>query len=328
MVTKGNSPRVPPSESIDSAFIVSMFGTPGFGIFNVAQTTASNNEPPALIITPPVEVGKFTIGPDDRIYAGSSNLSGVAAYPIPSVSGPTTRYKVAHLGAGPSGVTFFDQSPATGVDPWKMWCPVGANGYRVNAGLSLSIVPEYAVLETFTLNPTGMTDACFDGAGNLWYTGAGGQATVRINVNGAPGVATNDVNFVGANWPGGGQGIAVDGAGNMYRANYVSGAGTIRRCNAATIAAAVGAGPLNQVPDLIYTVPSMGGLEYICFDYAGNLWGTAYEAASVFRINVADLATGGAKVPDIVLSGGGFFGNGVSTGPVTIRPCRGFGPRR
>jgi hypothetical protein len=312
----------------DYAFIVSMFGMAGFRAFTHEQASVSNNDPPALILTPTVEVNKFTIGPDDRVYSGSNLLQGIAAYHMPLRSGVMNRWKAAHMGAGPSGVHFYNQAPATGVNPWSMFCAIGTGGQRVNAGLNLSNIAQSATMVAFTLTNTGNTDGCFDLAGNYWYTGASGGTTVRINVNGAGGVIANDVTFVGSNWPAAGQGVAIDGSGNLYRSNYVTNAGSIRRVNAATIAAAVGAGPLNQVPDFTYTVPSMGGIEYIFFDHAGNLWGVAYEAASIFRINVADLGSSGAKIPDIVLGGGGTLGNGNATGPVGLRPFKTFGPLR
>jgi hypothetical protein len=97
---------------------------------------------------------------------------------------------------------------------------------------------------------------------------------------------------------------------------------------AANVAASVGAGALNIVPDVIITSPQIVGGQNIVFDNAGNLWSSSFDNTSIVQIAAADLVSSGSKTAAIVLTGGGRFGNGSSTGPATIRFFRGYGPLR
>lgn len=308
------------------AIVVAIFGTSRIVAMSASQITASNSEAPRYVWTPPASVDKLAFGPDGAMYNATSAIGGVARYLPRNSSGTITRHKIASADTNSFGIAFYAQAPASGIDPWSCFLVTGTGGVRVPAAAMLGKTnPDWSTETVFTFTSNSI-DCVFDSTGKLWHNT--GNRVRRVDPTGAGGALTADVEFGGSNWPSGLQGLAIASNGDLWVSNYAAGAGTIRMVTAAQITAAIGAGLSNTVPTVIITSASLVGAEYIAFDYAGNLWACSYDSATVIRFAAADLASSGVKVPDIILTGGGLFGNGSSTGPNCVRLCPGFGPVR
>jgi hypothetical protein len=343
MACCGCSPLGPSGASADAflsdppALVISLFGEARRVGFSASQILASNDQPPRYEWTTAVQTQVYAIGPDNAMYSPSTSAGGIVREAL-RPSGAMPRYPVTGMGgAAAQGFTgaFFGQAPVTGLDPWTFVNGrVTGNQLQrwIGANMRGSTAQDWSTPDLFTSTAPAfgnIIDLCFDAAGNLWVMDTATVGVLRYpGINGPPGALTPDVYINGGNWPGSRQSIAISRAGDLFVSNYVAGAGGVRRLNAAGIAAIVGAGLSNPVPTNTYTITGFTGIEGICFDYAGNLWVTGYDNTRLGLVLAADLATSGAKVPAIVLTGGGRLGNGGATGPLFPKLLQGFGPLR
>jgi hypothetical protein len=309
------------------ALAINVFGTSRICVLSQSQIQASNSQTPSWVFATPSTVPRMAVGPDGCFYDANSTIGGVARYLPRMNNGTLVRHKIATANTNGFGVAFYAQAPGSGIDPWSLFLVTTTGGVRVPAAVMIGKTnPDWSAETVFTFS-SNAADIVFDSAGRLWLVT---PTTVRrVDVTGPGGTVTPDVEFTGSNWPSGSlQGVAIASNGDLWVSNYAGGAGTIRMVTAAQIVAATGAGPSNTVPTVIITSASLVGAEYIAFDYAGNLWACSYDSSTVIRFAAADLATSGVKVPDIILTGNGMFGNGTSTGPNCLRFMPGFGPVR
>jgi hypothetical protein len=299
--------------------------------FTQSQIGASHNDPPRYRWTIPGSIALATVGPDGNLYSVTQTGTRVIqrtdlragptpnTYPIANVAGLAS--------AGFGNLCFFGSAPGAGLDPWAALAvtATGGVGLRYSAacmqGMALTA---HATPEQFTGLATA-NGACLDAAGKLWI--AAGSATNRYTgLAGAAGAATLEINLTGANWPTVQQDIAVNAAGDLFVSRYTSG-GNLKKLAAATIAGL--SGTSNTAPTAVYTCADINGWEYTRFDHAGNLWVASYNNAKYARIPAAQLTgASGVITADIVLSGGGAFGDGSATGPNGMLMFPGTGPVR
>jgi hypothetical protein len=321
------------------ALSIPIFGEARRVGFSASQITASNDQAPRYEWTTAVQTQAYSIGPDNAMYSPSSSVGvggGIAREAL-QPSGVMPRYPLTDMGGvvnnGFRGA-FFGQAPITGLDPWTFLIgrTTGTRLARWSSSVMRGSTQQgWSAPDYFTGVPAfgNLVDLALDAAGNAWVLDTAAVGIVRYpGANGPPGVLTADVIINGGNWPGSRQSIAFNRAGDLFVSNYVAGAGGVRRLDAAGIAAIVGAGLSNPVPTNTYTITGFQGIEGICFDYAGNLWVTGYDNTRLGLVLAADLTTSGAKVPSVVLTGGGRLGNGGATGPLFPSLHQGFGPLR
>jgi hypothetical protein len=344
MLYKGNSPRVPQLPGIDPLDPPAMLSFVGFktGLyaFSESQLGASSSDPPRYqwsgttgALAGQGECG--AIGPDGSLYFPSNALGGVMRYLFRTAEGTLPGYRLTDLG----GVATLDnaavmagQAPASGLNPYTLFHRATGNLlYRWSANaMQGSTVPGFIDPDVFTgYDPVNEHDILLDPAGNLWAASTGAGPINRYGgLLGAPGALTKDVSILGSNWPTSHQGLAMNAAGDLFVSNYATGAGSIRVANAALITSLVGAGASNPVPSLTFTSADLKGAEFIIFDYAGNLWAASFDTPQIARFPAAQLGVSGVITADIVLTGGGMLGDGVSNGLVGIRFFPGYGPLR
>jgi streptogramin lyase len=220
---------------------------------------------------------------------------------------------------------FYAQAPQSDFNPWVLYVGSSTGASRVT-GVEGKTTPAFAGVELLTFGPPSTAnDLAFDALGNMWIARTG---LSRIDANAPAGAVVVDVRFTGLNWPEIPAGVIVAPNGDVWCSNYVTGAGGFRMVTAANVAASVGAGPLDIVPDVIITSPQILGCQNIIMDFAGNIWASCFENPSIVMIAAADLTTSGSKTASIVLQGGGHFGNGTTIGPATIRFFEAGGPLR
>lgn len=300
--------------------------------FSESQITESHDEPPKYRwdtgLGPGINWPNPAIAPDGSIYYTSTSGNGIMRV-FPRGSGPIPRYKVAGNFTPATAGKLCVFAGFTG-DAWVLLSSnsLGEMQRWFGDWIRQSTFPTWVAREVFTGMITSNENA-FDAAENLWVTDGSSRINRYNNVGAAPGALVADVEINGANWPSQRTGLAISEAGNLWVANYVAGAGSIRMLNAAGIAAIVGAGLSNPAPTLTITgVDGFLGIDRIAFDYGGNLWLSAFDTTRVGRIPAAQLGTGGTKTCDIVLTGGGALGDGNNSGPEHIRFFPGYGPRR
>jgi hypothetical protein len=301
--------------------------------FAQSQIGVSHGERPRYLWTLPNNPNTATVGPDGNIYSVcQTGTRGVQRTDVRAGATPKT-YLIANAGGfSPNGfnLCFFGQAPAAGLDPWTAIVvgTTGTRALRYSAACMQGLThPERASPEVFTSIASGTgTTACFDAAGKLWVL-AGSSILRYASPNGAAGAATLEITLTGANWPGSMQDIAINAAGDLLVSRYTANGADLRRLAAATIAGLSGSS--NTAPTAIYTTTDLSGWGSIRFDAAGNLWGASYNTPRYVRFPVAQVTgASGAITADIILTGGGTFGNGGATGPTGLLMFPGTGPVR
>lgn len=299
--------------------------------FSQSQISASHGERPKYIWTLPGGPDVGTVGPDGRVYTvPQSGTRGVQRSDIGRGANPKT-YLIGNAAglasAGFGALCFYGTSPATGLDPWTVIVATatGGVGLRYSAGCMQGLAnPERATPEQFTGLATAI-GMCFDAAGKLWIA-ASSALNRYAGLAGAAGAATLEISLTGGNWPSGQQDVAVNAAGDVFVSRYTGG-GNLKRIAAATVAGL--SGTSNTAPTAIYTSTDMSGWGHIRFDHAGNLWAASYDNTRYCRFPAAQVTgSSGAITPDIILTGGGAFGDGSATGPTGMLMFPGTGPAR
>ena len=147
----------------------------------------------------------------------------------------------------------------------------------------------------------GVFDMAFDKDGNLLVASIVDETVSRLSASQltqSSAAFVPDVALTFDAYPGG---IALDGNGNLWVADYGSGGkgdGRILKVNAADMTT-------SGAPTPAVIITGLPGPEWLQFDNAGNLWVTGYDNNTIFALGAADLATGGAKTPLTTLKGGG-----------------------
>ena len=151
-----------------------------------------------------------------------------------------------------------------------------------------------------SLTPTGYAgpnDLAFDTGGNLWAPLAYADTVVelgsgQLTASGSPtpAVVLSATNPAPINNP---YGVAVDGAGDLWEANFVG--GTLAMFTPAQVAA--GGAP---VPSVVIT--GINNPTGLAFDRAGDLWVVDYSAGTLSELTPAQLATSGSPTPAVTLT--------------------------